>query len=61
MPILDFKLNRFFLNSASPLVLRICNECCGSVGDCVRRRGESIGIPLDPPLFWLDNIFKGVV
>jgi hypothetical protein len=29
-----------------------------NIGDCVRSQGESIGTNLDPPLFWLDNIFK---
>ncbi len=29
-----------------------------SIGDCVRSRDESIDTPLDPPFFWLDNIFK---
>ncbi len=29
-----------------------------SIGDCVRSRDESIDTPLDPPLFWLDNIFE---
>jgi hypothetical protein len=28
------------------------------MGDCVRSRDESIHTPLDPTLFWLDNIFK---
>jgi hypothetical protein len=26
------------------------------IGDCVPSREESIGTPLDPTLFWLDNI-----
>jgi hypothetical protein len=30
-----------------------------NTGDCVQSREESIGTPLDPPVFWLDNIFKG--
>jgi hypothetical protein len=29
-----------------------------NIGDCVGRQDESIGKPLDPPLFWLDNIFN---
>jgi hypothetical protein len=29
-----------------------------NIGDCVPSRDKSIGTPLDPPLFWLDNIFK---
>ncbi len=30
-----------------------------NIGDCVLSRGEASGTPLnDPPLFWLDNIFK---
>jgi hypothetical protein len=29
-----------------------------SIGDCIRSRDESIDTHLDPPLFWLDNIFK---
>ncbi len=29
-----------------------------NIGDCVPSREESIGTPLDPPLFWLDNIYK---
>ncbi len=32
-----------------------------NIGDCVGRQDESIGNPLDPPLFWLDNIFKGLI
>ena len=31
------------------------------MGDCVRSRDESIDAPLDPPLFWLDNIFNVVI
>jgi hypothetical protein len=27
-------------------------------GDCVRSPDESMATPLDPPLFWLDNIFN---
>jgi hypothetical protein len=30
------------------------------MGDCVRSRDESIDAPLDPPLFWLDNIFNDI-
>jgi hypothetical protein len=26
------------------------------MADCVQSRDESIDTPLDPPLFWLDNI-----
>ncbi len=29
-----------------------------NIADCVPSRGESSGTPPDPPLFWLDNIFK---
>jgi hypothetical protein len=29
-----------------------------NIGDWVGRQDESIGNPLDLPLFWLDNIFK---
>ncbi len=29
-----------------------------NIGDCVPSRDKSIGTPLDPPLFQLDNIFK---
>jgi hypothetical protein len=29
-----------------------------NIGDCVGRQDELIGNPLDPTLFWLDNIFK---
>jgi hypothetical protein len=32
-----------------------------SIGDCIRSRDESIETHLDPPLFWLDNIFKSAV
>ncbi len=27
------------------------------ISDCVQSHGESIGTPLDPPVFWLDNRF----
>jgi hypothetical protein len=29
-----------------------------NIGDCVPSRDQAIGTPLDPPLFWLDNIKK---
>ncbi len=29
-----------------------------NISDGVGSRNESIDTPLDPPLFWLDNIFK---
>jgi hypothetical protein len=29
-----------------------------NISDGVGSRNESIGTPLYPPLFWLDNIFK---
>jgi hypothetical protein len=32
-----------------------------SIGDCIRSRDESIDTHLDPPLFWLDNIFKFIL
>ena len=32
-----------------------------NISDGVGSRNESIHTPLDPPLFWLDNIFKGIV
>ncbi len=28
-----------------------------NIGDCVPSQDESIGTPLDSPLFWLDNFF----
>ncbi len=30
-----------------------------NICDCVGGQDESNGTPLDPPLFWLDNIFNG--
>ncbi len=32
-----------------------------NISDGIGSRNESIHTPLDPPLFWLDNIFKGTV
>ncbi len=29
-----------------------------NIGDCVPSQDASIGTPLHPPLFWLDNIFS---
>jgi hypothetical protein len=29
-----------------------------NTGDCVQSRDESISTSFEPPLFWLDNIFK---
>jgi hypothetical protein len=29
-----------------------------NIGVCVGRQDKSIGSPLDPPSFWLDNIFQ---
>jgi hypothetical protein len=31
-----------------------------NIGDCVPSGDESVGTRLEPPLFWLDNIFKKV-
>jgi hypothetical protein len=30
-----------------------------NISDGVESQNGSINTPLDPPLFWLDNIFKG--
>jgi hypothetical protein len=30
------------------------------IGDCVGRQDESIGNPLDLPIFWLDNILTNI-
>jgi hypothetical protein len=35
--------------------LRVSKNICDGAGG----QDESSGTPLDPPLFWLDNIFKG--
>ncbi len=35
--------------------------CLKNICDGVRGQDESNGIPLYPPLFWLDNIFKAEV
>jgi hypothetical protein len=34
--------------------------CLKNICDGVGGQDESNGSPLDPPLFWLDNIFKGL-
>jgi hypothetical protein len=47
--------NRFFANYLVRLALYVClKNICDGVG-C--QNGLN-GTPLDPPLFWLDNIFK---
>ena len=47
--------NRFFAIYVVRLVLlRVSKNICDGVG-C---QNGSNGTPLDPPLFWLDNIFK---
>ena len=32
--------------------------CLKNICDCVGGQDKSNGTPLDPPLFWLDNIYK---
>ncbi len=47
--------NRFFAIYVVRLALYVClKNICDGVGG----QDESNGTPLDPPLFWLDNIFK---
>jgi hypothetical protein len=49
--------NRFFAIYVVRLALYVClKNICDGVG----RQNGSNGTPLDPPLFWLDNIFKGL-
>jgi hypothetical protein len=50
--------NRFFAIYVVRLALYVClKNICDGVG-C---QNGSNGTPLDPPLFWLDNIFKGLI
>ena len=50
--------NRFFAIYVVRLALYVClKNICDGVGS----QNGSNGTPLDPPLFWLDNIFKGGV
>ncbi len=47
--------NRFFAIYVVRLALYVClKNICDGVGS----QNGSNGTPLDPPLFWLDNIFK---
>ncbi len=47
--------NRFFVIYVVRLALY---KCLQNICDGVGGQDESNGTPLDPPLFWLDNIFK---
>ncbi len=47
--------NRFFAIYVVRLALYVCLK---NIWDGVGGQDESNGTPLDPPLFWLDNIFK---
>jgi hypothetical protein len=49
--------NRFFAIYVVRLALYVCLK---NIRDGVGSQNGSNGTPLDPPLFWLDNIFKKV-